>query len=120
MSIKLKSSCFSFILILFFINEITSERVKRIVGGNPASSPPPPGLINFIDENYPGNVPSSTTPPPPEPDFEDSSDAIVFPRRGARRAQVNGIKERDNYYSFKGMKYAKAPEGRLRFQVIMF
>lgn len=108
------------ILLLSFviINVSGGDRVKRIVGGDPASAPPPPGSVDFIDENYPGDVPSSTTSTTPEPDFEESQDPIVFTKRGARRAQVTGVNQ-DGYYAFKGIKYAQPPEGRLRFQVII-
>lgn len=44
---------------------------------------------------------------------------VVFTRKGAVRGQLQQTRGGRPYTSFLGIPYAKAPTGRLRFQVVL-
>lgn len=81
--------------VLSFCSAVT--RHKRIVGGYPALIPEANGYT--ISE------------PPGE------SGNIIFVEEYYRSATIHGTKEPEGYYGFKGIRYAKPPIDKLRFQV---
>lgn len=110
---------------------IRSDRVKRIVGGEKAAIPKPiPNLIQNVETTKePGSsgsvLPGKTSSPAgsskgaatasPSTDY-DSQDYVSIYEED-RSSKILGVKEKDGYISFKGIRYAKPPLGHNRFQV---
>ncbi|KAL3288103.1 hypothetical protein HHI36_002553 [Cryptolaemus montrouzieri] len=74
---------FAFVLFVLFMNVHCNERVRRIVGGQPANIPPP-------------------------------DDPVVYTRFNGKTAVVRGVLDFPHYV-FRGIRYAQAPVGNLRF-----
>lgn len=74
-----------------------ASRQKRIVGGYPALIPEANGF--------------TISQPPKE------SDNIILMEDEYRSASIIGTEEPEGYYAFKGLRYAKPPVEKLRFQV---
>lgn len=122
------------ILLIFascFVLGIRSDRVKRIVGGEKAAIPKPiSNLVQNVENTeqssssgsvLPGRINSATgsskgtAATSPSPDYDNQDYVSIYEED--RSSKILGVKEKDGYISFKGIRYAKPPLGHNRFQV---
>lgn len=125
------------ILLIFascFVLGIRSDRVKRIVGGEKAAIPKPiSNLVQNVENTeqssssgsvLPGRINSATgsskgtAATSPSPDYDNQDYVSIYEED--RSSKILGVKEKDGYISFKGIRYAKPPLGHNRFQRPVF
>lgn len=118
------------ILVSYAVLGVQCDRVKRIVGGEQAAIPKLiPNLVQTAGStkgsSSSGNAQSTgsvragssnkaavTTP---ATDFYSQDSVYIYEED--RDAKIFGVREKDGYISFKGIRYAQPPLGRNRFQV---
>ncbi len=110
----------AFILLSFLVlGARCSHRVKRIVGGEKAAIPKPLDVSAIKTAQAPstsqtraGVGVAATTA---KSDVVGENVVEIFEED--RTSRIEGVKEKDGYISFKGIRYAKPPTEKNRFQV---
>lgn len=102
-----------------FVLSIRCEniRVKRIVGGEKAAIPKPIELPTNKKIDKTSSSSSSSSNSIPTGSEKVNTDETVFIYEEERNSEIIGTKGKNSFVSFLGIRYAKPPIDKNRFQV---